>query len=836
MSEHARLIVSVDSRQVVRARSEVDKLPASTRRAESAAAGLTSSFRRLGGVLATYFSVREVLRSAEAYTTITNRLRLVTNGSEELAQAQADLFRIAQSGRQPLSETAELYQRIATNQKELGLTAAGVARVTETISKSLAVSGTSAASAAGALTQLGQAFASGQLRGEELNSVLENAPALAQALAEGMGVTVGQLRALGADGELTARKVVDALIKQSESMDEAFEKMAPTVSGAVTTVRNSLTQLIGRMDETGDSSASAAREIMDLADLLSDPETIQAAQSLAGGLATLTGWLVQAAGASADFARWFGEAMAAAFNGPALDDIVRVEDHIASLERQIVWVQDALAEEGTVGGWLQNLTGHTDRATKELEELRAELEFYRQARDRFYQKPPSNNLAPLPPPPTGAPPLRAGGGASGLSDPEGAKKLASTYSSMVAALERQRDLFGQTSEAARIRYEIENGSLKGIAAKQAQYLEGLARELDEKRELTEQEELRIQILRESGQLRAANDAQFELEYAAKIAAYEEAGNQAAAERLRTLRQIREVQMAASQAPGTVEGVSTAPGSDGLDPSIGGPASELIRLQRDAQILEEWRAAELDRQRGFLESKAINEEVYAERIANVHEQNTQRLEKIQDSYRVATLSMFSDVTMQSAQMLEQMGQEGSAAYKVLFLASKAAGIAQAIVSTEVAAAKALELGPVFGIPASALVRGLGYASVGMIAAQTFAGAFDKGGTIPSGQWGIVGEYGPEIVRGPAMVTSRVDTARALSSDSAGGGAEAGRGDAAPVINIRNEITVEAQPGTSAEDAQQTGRELAGGVTALIFSTIEKESRQGGLLWRLYGGGR
>lgn len=73
---------------------------------------------------------------------------------------------------------------------------------------------------------------------------------------------------------------------------------------------------------------------------------------------------------------------------------------------------------------------------------------------------------------------------------------------------------------------------------------------------------------------------------------------------------------------------------------------------------------------------------------------------------AGLAVFADLTSNAADMMKQMAGEGSAAYKVLFLASKAAAIAQTMVSTEVAATKALELGPIMGIPAASLIRGLG----------------------------------------------------------------------------------------------------------------------------------
>ncbi|EGH43308.1 tail tape measure protein, partial [Pseudomonas syringae pv. pisi str. 1704B] len=201
------------------ATAQVQGLERQVKSLGSAAAGIA-------GPLAAAFSAKAFYDAAEAYSTLTNRMKLVTDGAGELAAAQKAVFAISQSSYQPLNATAELYQRIATNQKELKLTGEGVAGVVGTISKTLAISGASAASANAALIQLGQAFASGTLRGEELNSVMEQAPALAQAIAAGMGKTVGELRTLGAAGLLTADSVVKALQAQRIAVDQLFDKTA----------------------------------------------------------------------------------------------------------------------------------------------------------------------------------------------------------------------------------------------------------------------------------------------------------------------------------------------------------------------------------------------------------------------------------------------------------------------------------------------------------------------------------------------------------------------------------------------------------------------------------
>lgn len=204
-------------------------------------------------------AVKAVIGKADEWTNLNNRLRLVTKDQAAFVAAQQDVVQIAKATRQPLGATAELYQRIAMNQDALGLSGAGLARVVETISKTLVISGSSAAAAEGALVQLGQAFASGALRGEELNSVLESAPALAQEIAKGLNVPMGKLRELGQAGKLTADQVIGALQRQAGAVDDAFGKMDATVGQSLTLLNTSLSEMIGRADDaTGASQALAA--------------------------------------------------------------------------------------------------------------------------------------------------------------------------------------------------------------------------------------------------------------------------------------------------------------------------------------------------------------------------------------------------------------------------------------------------------------------------------------------------------------------------------------------------------------------------------------------------
>jgi len=223
---------------------------------------LSSAAVGLGGALAAAFSVQKIAQASQQYADLTNRLRLVTEGSAQLARAQDDVFRAAQNSRQSLEVTASVYQRIAQNGKALGISMAEVAKITETVTKSVAMSGASAASADAALVQFGQALASGTLRGEELNSILEQTPALAQTIARGLGVTIGQLRAMGAEGQLTAEKVIGALSGQKDAVDKLAATMQVTASQAMTAFANSLTSTIGKLDQATGASNTFANSVL----------------------------------------------------------------------------------------------------------------------------------------------------------------------------------------------------------------------------------------------------------------------------------------------------------------------------------------------------------------------------------------------------------------------------------------------------------------------------------------------------------------------------------------------------------------------------------------------
>lgn len=148
-------------------------------------------------------------------------------------------------------------------------------------------------------------------------------------------------------------------------------------------------------------------------------------------------------------------------------------------------------------------------------------------------------------------------------------------------------------------------------------------------------------------------------------------------------------------------------------------------------------------------------------------------------QIATMSGYMQSSLSTmTQALADAGAESNIVYKAMFAAQKAMAIPSMIVSTEEGATKALALGPVAGPIASTAIRALGYASIATVAGQAIAGLFDQGGLIPAGKSGIVGEFGPELVNGPAIVTSRKQTMSKVASAKE----NAGSAKASPTQNM------------------------------------------------------
>lgn len=203
-----------------------------------AADGLVSKLKALAAAYLGLRSAQALGNLSDTWTQTTARLDRMNDGRQTTPQVQDMIFNAAQRSRGDYQDTADMVAKLGTLAPEAFDSTAEVVAFAEQINKQFALAGTSAQGAQAAMLQLTQAMSSGVLRGEELNSVLEQAPTITQAIAKYMGVTIGELRELASEGQVTAQVVKAAMFAAAEETNAAFEAVPLTFSQAWTMVKN----------------------------------------------------------------------------------------------------------------------------------------------------------------------------------------------------------------------------------------------------------------------------------------------------------------------------------------------------------------------------------------------------------------------------------------------------------------------------------------------------------------------------------------------------------------------------------------------------------------------
>ncbi|HCU0048645.1 TPA: tape measure protein [Proteus mirabilis] len=203
------------------------------------------SLSKVAASLAGYLSASMVASYSEAWTELNNKLSNSVRASESLIDVTQRVFDISQATRSSLDATATLYARLERGTREYNTSAADLAKLTSIINQGFIVSGATAIEAENAIIQLSQGIASGVLRGEEFNSVAEQGSRLMVALADSMGVGIGQLRKMAAEGKLTTDVVVKGLLSQGDAIGKEFAKTTRTMSQAFQEAGNNLTKFLG---------------------------------------------------------------------------------------------------------------------------------------------------------------------------------------------------------------------------------------------------------------------------------------------------------------------------------------------------------------------------------------------------------------------------------------------------------------------------------------------------------------------------------------------------------------------------------------------------------------
>lgn len=230
-------------KQNTRAAATFDRIDASMNRS-------MQGLGRLQTALLGALSVRAVQAYADAWTVAGNKIAAASEVADRSGRSLSGIRQIADDTRSGLSETADLYAKLLRATKDVAKSEEEVAAATELVNKAFKAGGAAVSEQAAGILQLAQGLSSGILQGDELRSLRENAPILAQAIADEFGVTIGQLKDLGAAGELTADRVFQAILKAQPQIEKAFAATNATIGEGFVRLRNALTEYIGAADDS----------------------------------------------------------------------------------------------------------------------------------------------------------------------------------------------------------------------------------------------------------------------------------------------------------------------------------------------------------------------------------------------------------------------------------------------------------------------------------------------------------------------------------------------------------------------------------------------------------
>ena len=346
-SEQLRRELKVADDSVGSFQRKIDKSLAKIKRSitqvEYSFGGLKSAAAGLGAALA----IREIIQASDSMAKYRGQLGLVTSSQEELNETYAKALKLANETGQSTESTVNLYARLARSTEELNLSQTQLFDITKAINQSFVVSGASAQEASSAILQLSQGLAAGALRGEELNSVMENSPRLARALADGLGVTIGQLREMGKEGKLTADAVTGALLKTADSINTEFQQMPMTIGRVWQTLSNDINDALGQVD-----ASPLIASVEELRAVISDPAFRENITILAQSLIDLTASSASALSGLVDLTKFVGEEMARRIGGIANDDLPALTLALESARRELEFY-----EEGGHGAekWMEEL-------------------------------------------------------------------------------------------------------------------------------------------------------------------------------------------------------------------------------------------------------------------------------------------------------------------------------------------------------------------------------------------------------------------------------------------------------------------------------------------------
>jgi tape measure domain-containing protein len=236
--------------------TSIAKQMSSVSGAAKLAAGAIGGIAVALGAAAIGGGLQALVQINDEYTSLTNRVKLATAATGDYNAVLGKLVSASNASGQALSSSVELFQRMSMSRADLKITNDEALKIVDTVGKLGKISGTLPANMAAGTVQLAQAMSTGRVYAEEFNSILENIPALAVEVAKQFGTTAGQLKLMVKDGELSSKKLAQAIIDSADSVNEQFKTVKLTVADATVAAQNNLMMMVGALDQaTGASDA-----------------------------------------------------------------------------------------------------------------------------------------------------------------------------------------------------------------------------------------------------------------------------------------------------------------------------------------------------------------------------------------------------------------------------------------------------------------------------------------------------------------------------------------------------------------------------------------------------
>ena len=349
--------------QIRRLERELNGLDDTQNRVNQGAGGLGNNVNKLKGAFGSLqgllaaaglgIGVAEIIETADAFKSLEARIKLATGEGAAFVTGFEGVKQIANETFSSIESTGELFARISQAGEELGLAQSQVLEITRTINEAIQLSGGSAASADAAITQLIQGLQSGVVRGEEFNSIMEQAPRLAKAMADGLGVTRGELRALAQDGKLTSEVVINAVQSQGEAIAGEFATLPNTVANSLQVAKNQIFNFIGEIDSTLNQTSKLAESISYIGDSLEDldPSMVSA---LTGAFQNTIGAVVELAKGIKGVYDTFGSLISIIAGGSAdaAEQVGLITAALHGLNIFIGFIKDGFSAIGVAAGFV----------------------------------------------------------------------------------------------------------------------------------------------------------------------------------------------------------------------------------------------------------------------------------------------------------------------------------------------------------------------------------------------------------------------------------------------------------------------------------------------------